>query len=83
MGLVWDEGGYICLCLCLPVSLTLLPPPHRNPTPGQQEGILNCIESIIDLDAPACVKAFDDMGLIKEGADMARFEDVVSKNFAR
>merc|ERR1712070_77849 len=50
--------------------------------PQQSKGILDVIGAIIDLDAPACVDAFQAIGVLKEGADRAALLDVVSKNFA-
>lgn len=50
--------------------------------PNQQQGILDVIESIIDMDVKKCVGSLDMMGVIKPGSDLACFENVVAKNFA-
>ena len=49
---------------------------------AQQEGILSTIESIVDLDASACVAAFEKLGCLREGADATALEAMVRKNFA-
>lgn len=49
--------------------------------PLQSAGIQAAIESIIDLDASACVQAFCDMGILREGANQTAIEAVVRNNF--
>ena len=50
-------------------------------TANQSQGILNVIESIIDLDAETCVKAFEQMGVLKHDVDEAKIRSVVQQNF--
>jgi len=47
----------------------------------QAEGILSVIEGIMDLDAPGCVQAFDQMGVLVKGADLDIVTRKVQQNF--
>jgi predicted unusual protein kinase regulating ubiquinone biosynthesis (AarF/ABC1/UbiB family) len=47
----------------------------------QSEGVLETVEAIVDLDAKACVKGFDKLGVLKEGANLEQVEEVIRKNF--
>jgi predicted unusual protein kinase regulating ubiquinone biosynthesis (AarF/ABC1/UbiB family) len=47
----------------------------------QAQGILDVIEAIIDMDSNRCVDAFVKMGVMKEGADMAKVRAKVQNNF--
>jgi len=48
---------------------------------SQCDGILQTIQAIVDLDAKACVKAFEKLGAVKEGADLAVLEAKIADNF--
>lgn len=50
-------------------------------TESQTDGILQAIQSIVDLDAPACVQAFKKLGAVKEGADTKALEAKIADNF--
>lgn len=50
-------------------------------TESQCDGILQVIQSIVDLDAKACVKAFDKLGAIKPGADTTALTAKIAENF--
>lgn len=50
-------------------------------TNSQADGILQVIQSIVDLDAPACVQAIDKLGAMKQGADFKVIEKVIQNNF--
>ena len=47
----------------------------------QAGGILDVIEGITDMDAKACVTAFDRMGVLKDGADLKKVQAKVQNNF--
>lgn len=47
----------------------------------QSRGILGVIEAIIDMNAAACVDAFDEMGVLKPDFDKSKIVDVVANNF--
>lgn len=47
----------------------------------QAQGILDVIEAIVDMDSNRCVDAFVIMGVLKEGADMAKVRAKVENNF--
>ena len=47
----------------------------------QADGILSVIEGIMDMDAPGCVKAFDQMGVLVEGVDLEIVTKKVRQNF--
>jgi len=47
----------------------------------QADGVLQVIQSIVDLDAPACVQAMVKLGCLKEGADLKAVEAVIQNNF--
>jgi len=47
----------------------------------QAGGILDVIEGITDMDAKACVTAFDRMGVLKDGADVKKVQAKVQNNF--
>ncbi len=49
--------------------------------PRQRKAILAVIESIVNLDAEACVEAFRQMGVLKPNGDMAQVQRVVQGNF--
>jgi len=48
---------------------------------AQCDGILQVIQSIVDLDAPACVQAMDKLGALKPGADKKAIEALIENNF--
>jgi len=48
---------------------------------GQAGGILDVIESTVDMDAAACVNAFKRMGVLVEGADDGMVQRKVQDNF--
>ncbi|KAJ8612229.1 hypothetical protein CTAYLR_002931 [Chrysophaeum taylorii] len=50
-------------------------------TPNQSAGILQTIEAIINMDASACVDAFECMGVLKPDYDRRAIVDVVQTNF--
>lgn len=47
----------------------------------QCDGILQLIQSIVDLDAPACVKAMDKLGAVVQGANFKVLEAKIEDNF--
>ena len=47
----------------------------------QAGGILDVIEGITDMDAKACVAAFDRMGVLRDGADLKKVQAKVQNNF--
>jgi len=47
----------------------------------QADGILQVIQSIVDFEAEACVKAMKNLGCLKEGSDFKKVEAVVQNNF--
>ncbi|CAK9103454.1 unnamed protein product [Durusdinium trenchii] len=47
----------------------------------QAGGILQVIQSIVDFEAADCVKAMDNLGCLKKGADFKKVEGVVQNNF--
>lgn len=49
--------------------------------PDQAEGILEVVEGILDSDAEGCVRAFDKMGVLVDGADKDVVERKVRQNF--
>ncbi len=49
--------------------------------PDQAEGILDVIEAIVDMDSDRCVDAFEKMGVMKKGSDMAKIRAKVQDNF--
>jgi len=50
-------------------------------TEPQCDGILQLIQSIVDLDAKACVKAMDKLGAVKKDADVKVLEAKIEDNF--
>lgn len=48
---------------------------------GQADGILDVIEAIVDSDVEKSVKAFEEMGVLKENADLDKVRAKVSDNF--
>lgn len=50
-------------------------------TETQRRGVFNVIQAIIDLDAAACVRAFEEMGVLKPGYDARSIINVVQSNF--
>jgi aarF domain-containing kinase len=50
-------------------------------TESQCDGILQVIQSIVDLDAKACVQAFDKLGAIRPGADVTALTAKIEDNF--
>lgn len=47
----------------------------------QRKGVFDTIQAIIDLDATACVAAFEDMGVLKPDYDASAIVKVVQSNF--
>eukprot|EP00546_Thalassionema_frauenfeldii_P011287 CAMPEP_0178916922 /NCGR_PEP_ID=MMETSP0786-20121207/12937_1 /TAXON_ID=186022 /ORGANISM="Thalassionema frauenfeldii, Strain CCMP 1798" /LENGTH=418 /DNA_ID=CAMNT_0020590369 /DNA_START=720 /DNA_END=1976 /DNA_ORIENTATION=+ len=47
----------------------------------QAEGILNVIEAIVDMDSDKCVDAFEQMGVLKDNADLVKVRAKVQDNF--
>lgn len=50
-------------------------------TAPQADGILQVIQSIVDLDAPACVTAMGKLGALKEGANIPKITALIENNF--
>lgn len=48
---------------------------------SQCDGVLQVIQSIVDLDAKACVQAMDKLGALKKGADTTKIEALIANNF--
>jgi len=48
---------------------------------SQCDGILQVIQSIVDLDAKACVAAMAKLGALKPGADIQKIEALIENNF--
>lgn len=47
----------------------------------QCDGVLQVIQSIVDLDARDCVKAMGSLGVLKENSDTAKLEALINNNF--
>jgi predicted unusual protein kinase regulating ubiquinone biosynthesis (AarF/ABC1/UbiB family) len=50
-------------------------------TPGQADGILTIIEAIVDSDVDRSMEAFEQMGVLKEDADLALVRAKVADNY--
>jgi aarF domain-containing kinase len=48
---------------------------------SQSDGILQVIQSIVDLDAPACVQAMEKLGALKEDANKSVIQKTIENNF--
>ena len=49
--------------------------------PNQADGILEIIEAIVDMDVDRSIKSFQEMGVLKEGADLAVVRAKVADNY--
>lgn len=49
---------------------------------AERAGILSVIKAIVASDAQACVRAFDELGIVAPGADRVKLERTIADNFA-
>lgn len=50
-------------------------------TKRQAEGILTIIDAIVDMDVDRSIVAFEQMGVLKQGADLAKVRAKVAENY--